>query len=588
LSLRRATILIIAIVCLFILAATFFLNYNVMFKSYVLIEEDEAKTDTKRFVSILNDNISTLADNAADWAKWDDSYQFIDDLNADFVNTNMVPDVFDNLKLDAMLFINTAGQVVFSREYNAEDGLLTAASASLITSISASDLLKYPYQQDGDDGVVGLLQVNDNLAVVSSYAILPSSWDDAPRGALVMLRYFDDDDVKKLNEVTLSNVTLQTLDVSTLPSDFADVLPLLKTDTLYTDMGNSTHIRVYTLLEGLDGRPAGILRLEKERVLYQQLQKEMWTRMAFTITLVAVGATVALLILFLRVLNPIYHLRDELHRISATGDYRARISLKGFDEIAQLAKDINVVTAKIQQQAEKETKLRQQLETDLKQRAEFTRELVHELKSPITPILSSSELLVEGLKEEPWVSLANNVYRGALDMNDRLDDLIDLAKGEIGTLSLRREPLDFNLLVRQMAEEMMPLITSRAQQLRIDLPSSLPAVQGDEIRLRQILRNLISNATKFTPEKGTITVKVRQNRGNIVVNVTDTGRGISPEKLAVLFDEKEKNPEVHDKQSGLGLGLKLAKTLIELHGGKISVESVVNKGSTFTFTLPLV
>jgi len=574
-------------VCLFILAVTFVLNYNVMFKSYMLIEADEAKNDTARIVSILDDNISLFADNTADWAKWDDCYQFIEDLNPDFVDVNLVPDAFENLNIDAMLFFNVTGQVVFSREYQAFDETLTVASAGLITRISASELLKYPYQQAADDGISGLIEINGVIAIASSHAILPSSWSGAPRGALVMLRYLDDAAVNKLNEVTLYQVTLQPLGVSTLPSDYADALPNLSAGALYAAPKDSSRIHVYTLLPDIDNQPAIVLRLEKERVIYQQLKKEMLTRMAFTIAFVIVGSIVALLILFLRVLNPIYRLRDELHHISATGDYRARVSLKGFDEIAQLAKDINMVTAKIQQQAEREAKLRQQLESDLKQRAEFTRELVHELKSPITPILSSSELLVEGLKEEPWARLANNVYRGALDMNDRLDDLVDLAKGEIGTLSLRREPLDFSVLVRQMAEEMTPLITSRAQQLTIDLPTTLPAVQGDEIRLRQVLRNLISNATKFTPEKGTISVKVGQNRGNIVVKVTDNGRGISPEKLAVLFEDRERTPEVLDKQSGLGLGLKLARTLIELHGGKISVESVVNKGSTFTFTLPV-
>ncbi|MDP2918676.1 MAG: HAMP domain-containing sensor histidine kinase [Dehalococcoidia bacterium] len=243
---------------------------------------------------------------------------------------------------------------------------------------------------------------------------------------------------------------------------------------------------------------------------------------------------------------------------------------------------------KIEKQQELEKKLRDDLEQEIKKRSEYTRELVHELKTPITPILSSSELLLEGMTQEPWTRLAKNIYRGALDMNDRLDDLMDTARGEVGMLRLRNEPMNMLLIIRQMAEEMSPLVASRSQKFVLELLPSLPLVIGDETRMRQVLRNLLSNATKYTPETGIITLRTRLNTEEIIVEIQDTGQGIEPDQLERIFEPYVKiTGGILERQTGLGLGLKLAKTLVELHGGRIWVSSEKGKGSIFSFSLPV-
>ena len=242
---------------------------------------------------------------------------------------------------------------------------------------------------------------------------------------------------------------------------------------------------------------------------------------------------------------------------------------------------------KLQELYEQERKLRQELEAEMKKRIEFTRALAHELKTPLTPVMASSELLVAELKKEPLLSLARNINRGASNLNKRIDELLDLARGEIGMLQLKLELVDMLRLLREVAGDMAPLALSHGQALNLDLPDSLPMVRADEGRLRQVVLNLLSNASKFTPEGGIITLRARGKDREVITEVQDTGRGITVEEQRRLFEAYHRLESDREHLSGLGLGLALCKTLVELHGGRIWVRSQAGKGSTFSFSIPI-
>lgn len=242
---------------------------------------------------------------------------------------------------------------------------------------------------------------------------------------------------------------------------------------------------------------------------------------------------------------------------------------------------------KLQNAYQKETKLRQDLEAQIKRRVEFTRALVHELKTPLTPVLASSDLLVSELYEEPFLSLAKNINRGACALNDRIDELLDLARGEVGMLQLKLKPVDPLPLLQTIADEMASVASSRGQSLLLDLPPSLPLVRADEGRLRQVVLNLLSNACKFTPKGGKVILRARKEDVYLIVEVEDTGPGIAEEEQQHLFEPYHRLDSNKERYSGLGLGLALCKTLVELHGGQIWLKSQKGKGSTFSFSVPL-
>jgi len=243
--------------------------------------------------------------------------------------------------------------------------------------------------------------------------------------------------------------------------------------------------------------------------------------------------------------------------------------------------------AKMEELYQKERELRQDLEREVQTRIEFTRALVHELKTPLTPVLASSELLVSELHEEPWLSIASNIHRGAFNLSKRIDELLDLAKVEIGVLKVNQHAVDALALLRAIADEVSALISGNRQSLVLELPPHLPPVWADEERMRQIVLNLLINASKFTSEGDRITLRARVKDATLVVEVSDTGHGIPQEEQQRLFQPYHREIGDREHLSGLGLGLALSKHLVKLQGGTIWVESTVGKGSTFGFCLPL-
>jgi len=238
----------------------------------------------------------------------------------------------------------------------------------------------------------------------------------------------------------------------------------------------------------------------------------------------------------------------------------------------------------------REKRLRQQLEEEMNRRIEFTRALAHELKTPLTPVLMSSQVLASQLTDPTLLKLANNVARGASNLNSRIDELLDLAKGEIGMLHLKPEEVDVLQLLREIIDDVASVPASHHQSFLSKLPPSLPPplppVQADRTRLRQIVLNLLNNAFKYTPEGGRITLSARHDDSNLVVEVHDTGPGISKQEQQRLFQPYHRLESDRERLSGLGLGLALSKTLVELHSGRIWVDSS-SRGSTFAFSIPL-
>lgn len=236
---------------------------------------------------------------------------------------------------------------------------------------------------------------------------------------------------------------------------------------------------------------------------------------------------------------------------------------------------------------EKERALRESLEIESRKRIDFSRTLIHELKTPLTPIISSSDLLITGIKEEPWASIAQNILRGAETMSRRIDELLDLAKGEIGTLQILKKHVSLSRMLEEIVSEMSPLAAGRGQSLVLEPCGSMPRVMADEIRIRQVVQNLITNAFKFSDKGGVITVRACPGPDSITVCVRDNGIGITPEEQSRLFKPYERLDADQRRLGGLGLGLALCKNLVELHGGRIWVESQKGEGSTFCFSLPL-
>jgi two-component system sensor histidine kinase ChiS len=224
---------------------------------------------------------------------------------------------------------------------------------------------------------------------------------------------------------------------------------------------------------------------------------------------------------------------------------------------------------------------------------EFLANTSHELKTPLNGIIGLAESLLDGV-EGPMNEMQAENLRMIASSGKRLahlvNDILDLSKLKNSEIFLKQSPIDVWQLTEIVFTMSKPLLNSEEVMLVNNIPESIPLVQGDEDRIQQVLHNLIGNSIKFT-RQGTITVsaKIEQNGGSrfIAVSVSDTGIGIPGDKMDDIFKSFEQaDGSIEREYGGTGLGLAITKSLIELHGGTIEVTSEVDKGTTFTFTLP--
>jgi two-component system, sensor histidine kinase and response regulator len=262
----------------------------------------------------------------------------------------------------------------------------------------------------------------------------------------------------------------------------------------------------------------------------------------------------------------------------------------GFEGSAVDITERKILEEKVQTLYEQEKQQRQQLEEEAQNRIRFIDLLAHELKGPLTPMLVSSEILRDSLSDDQQNTqrkLAENIHNGSQVLFSRLEELLEVARYARGAAQLNLEPVDARRYLEQVAARFAPSLSPRRQHLEVELGPVLPVIELDPSRIEQVLINLLSNASKYSPEESRIRLSVVKGGKEIVVAVQDEGIGISIEDQARLFQPYQRVGREQLKTRGLGLGLTVVKYIVEAHGGQIRLTSTPGQGSTFSFSLPI-
>jgi signal transduction histidine kinase len=300
---------------------------------------------------------------------------------------------------------------------------------------------------------------------------------------------------------------------------------------------------------------------------------------------VAVGAIVlALLLGFLlswSLIGPIQRIDSRLAAI-ASGDFSQHVDVDNRDELGGLAANVNRMNDELK-------RLYSELEAASRHKSEFLANMSHELRTPLNAIIGFSQVLRDGMfgeVNEKQVEYLDDVLSSGNHLLSLINDVLDLSKVEAGQVEVEVAPFS----MREALERGVVMVRERATKdgVRVALAADpdVDVVEGDERRIRQVIFNLVSNAVKFTPAGGAVDVSAVQMNGEVRVSVTDTGPGIAPEDRERIFEEFQQTEAGVEQREGTGLGLALSKRLVELHGGRIWVESELGKGSKFTFALP--
>ena len=224
-------------------------------------------------------------------------------------------------------------------------------------------------------------------------------------------------------------------------------------------------------------------------------------------------------------------------------------------------------------------------------KSSFVSMVSHELRTPMTSIKGYVDNLLDGvagpLNEKPTYYL-KRVQHNVERLTRMINDLLDLSRIEAGAVQLQLGSVSIPELLNDVVEGFQTIATEKSVSVKAHSMSGLPLIQGDRDKLYQVLNNLIQNAIKFTPRGGTILVEGRAGPpGYVQICVSDTGCGIGPEELPRVFERFYRGESVPIENRGAGLGLAITKNLIELHKGRIWVESTSGEGSRFLFTLPV-
>jgi histidine kinase len=308
------------------------------------------------------------------------------------------------------------------------------------------------------------------------------------------------------------------------------------------------------------------------RTLFENFRASMFESLGYAVTASVLAALLVSLFLSRRIVAPIRTLTDASQHI-AEGQYAERVQVNGSDEIAQLAARFN--------------QMAMQLEQVESMRRQLIGDVTHELRTPLTSIKGYMEGLVDGVLPSTPETF-DQIHREADRLSRLVDDLQELSRVEAKAYSMDIRSVAISNLVQTTVKRLTPQATAKRITLHSNLPADLPPLQADEDRITQVLVNLVANAIQYTPEGGDVIISAARHADEIHISVKDTGVGIPLEHLANLFTRFYRVDKSRSRNTGggSGIGLTIAKHLVEAHGGRIWAESKGDgQGSTFTFSL---
>ena len=402
-KLREKILLIVSITLLGLMAVVYTVSSTILVGSINKSEQNEAEQTVKGVLSLLDQTQENFTDRFADWSAWDDAYNFIQDGNKSFIESNLPREALANLKINLMLFINNSGEIVYGTGFELKNGAYQPVPPALRDRLAAklpSDRLLQ--QPDRLEKRTGILLLPSGPMWITSQPILTSKGSGPLRGTLIVGRRLDAEAIAQLARIARLPITIYPVTTSQLPADFQAMRSALSEKTpISVQPIDENKIGGYSLINDFDGKPALILRVDISRETYQQTKKSLQYLVGFLLLSGVIFAAVACILLERSVLSRIAYLISGISRIRAFDDLSLRLSVSGRDEISDLTITINKMLQVLESSQEQLQLTLNQLAT-ANQDIAFLNERLQEENIRLTTEISITRQLQQMILPKEW------------------------------------------------------------------------------------------------------------------------------------------------------------------------------------------
>ncbi|NTV30534.1 hypothetical protein HGA91_00950 [candidate division WWE3 bacterium] len=461
------------------------------------------------------------------------------------------------------MYIDKNQQVVFGNAYDLEKQERVPIPSDLVTQIF--DEPKLVQHTSTNDHIEGILMVGERPMMVVANPILTSEKAGPINGSLIMGRYLSDQIIRNLSDQVKQEFSVHTLNSVGIPNEVKQ--EIASNQAIVKPISNDT-LAGYIALTDLNDKPVLIVEAQIHRDVYRQGQQSVWYWAVWMIIAGSVVGTALMLFVKISVIDRMYQLNNEIKGISMNS-LNQRLTVKNHDEISELTISANNMLEAIQQ-------AQAQLER-------FVYIVSHDLRSPLTALRSYVAVLQEEIQEGDMSMVLNDL--GSMEkitknMGEMIDNLLILSR--IKREARVKESVNLNDVLQKIEQNVS--ILAKENHIELVISPNFPTLQLFRQPIIEVFSNLISNAIKFTSEKesGRIEVGFTDQGEEYHFFVKDDGPGIPKDNLEKLFTLFFRD----GKKAGSGIGLSVVKEYIQLHGGRVWVESVEGNGSTFWFSLP--